>query len=114
MKRCSRCSKEMLDGETKCKHCGFTLEELSTEDKIKTIKIQSVLATRPRKNWLTTLLLCIFFGLLGVHRFYTGNKRIAIAQLLTTGGLGVWVLVDLVLIITDSYRDGAGNSLIHK
>lgn len=114
MKRCPRCSKEILDGFTKCNHCGFTLEAISTEDKIKTIKVQALLANQIRKKWRTTLLLCVFFGFVGAHRFYTNNKRIAVAQLLTTGGLGIWILIDLVLILTDSYRDGAGNSLVHK
>ena len=90
------------------------METISVEDKIKTIKVQNILASQAKKNWETTLLLCIFLGLFGAHRFYTGNKRVAIAQLLTTGGLGLWVLIDLVLIITDSYRDGVGNRLVHK
>jgi len=114
MKRCPFCSKEILDGNTKCKHCGYTLEDISVEDKIKTIKTQNLLANQIRKDRFTTLMLCLFLGLLGVHRYYTGNKRIATAQLLTTGGLGVWVIIDLVLIITGSYRDGAGNALVHK
>jgi TM2 domain-containing membrane protein YozV len=113
MKRCPLCSKEILDG-AKCKYCGYTLEGTSVEEKIKTIKIQNTLANPIRKSWLTTLLLCIFFGLLGVHRFYTGNRRIAIAQLLTTGGLGLWVLIDIILILTGSYRDGLGNKLVRK
>ena len=25
------------------------------------------------KNWLTTLLLCWFFGFFGIHRFYAGK-----------------------------------------
>jgi TM2 domain-containing membrane protein YozV len=104
----------MLDGDVKCKHCGYTLEETTVEDRLKTIKMQHALANQVRRSWRTTLLLCIFFGLLGVHRFYTGNRRIAMGQLLTTGGLGVWVLIDLVLILTGDYRDGAGNSLLHK
>ncbi len=112
--RCPNCSKEMLDGSTKCKHCEFTLENISIEDKIMTIKMNNILANQTRKNWRTTLLLCVFLGFLGAHRFYTGNKRIGTAQLLTTGGCGIWVLIDIVLILTDSYRDGSGNSLIHN
>ena len=111
--RCPSCSKEMQKDTVKCAYCGFTLEA-NIKDKIEMIKMQNVLVKQTRRDWLTTLLLCIFLGLLGVHRFYTGNKRIAAAQLLTTGGLGIWVLIDLVLIITGSYRDGNGNPLIHE
>ena len=61
-----------------------------------------------QKDWLTTLLLCIFLGGLGVHRFYTGHTAIGVVQLLTAGGCGIWVLVDLIMIITDNFRDSNG------
>jgi hypothetical protein len=51
------------------------------------------------RDWMTTAFLCLFLGWLGVHRFYTG------LQLLTFGGFGIWVLVDLVMIYTDSFKD---------
>src|SRR6266702_4319243 len=56
------------------------------------------------KDWMTTLLLCIFLGWLGIHRFYTGHTVIVIIQLLTAGGCGIWVLIDFIMILTDSYR----------
>ncbi len=66
------------------------------------------------KNWLTTLLLCLFLGTFGIHSFYTGKIFIGIAQLLTLGGLGLWVLFDLIMILSDSYIDGNGNELVKK
>lgn len=61
-----------------------------------------------QKDWLTTLLLCIFTGIFGIHRFYTGHIAIGVVQLLTAGGCGIWTLVDLIMIITDNYRDANG------
>ncbi len=61
-----------------------------------------------QKDWLTALLLCIFLGWLGIHRFYTGNTVIGVIQLLTAGGCGIWWIVDFILILTDSYRDSNG------
>ncbi|HEX6108521.1 MAG TPA: TM2 domain-containing protein, partial [Ktedonobacteraceae bacterium] len=49
-----------------------------------------------QKDWLTTLLLCIFLGFLGVHRFYTGHIVIGLIQLFTFGGCGIWWLIDLI------------------
>jgi TM2 domain-containing membrane protein YozV len=65
-----------------------------------------------RKDWLTTLLLCIFLGLLGIHRFYTGHILIGVVQLLTGGLFGIWTIIDLIMIITGSYKDANGNFLI--
>ncbi len=42
-----------------------------------------------QKDWLTTLLLCLFVGIFGVHRFYTGHTVIGSIQLFTFGGCGV-------------------------
>ena len=61
-----------------------------------------------QKDWLTTLLLCIFLGGIGVHRFYTGHTAIGVVQLLTAGGCGIWALVDLIMIITDNFKDSNG------
>lgn len=39
-----------------------------------------------------------FLGGFGAHRFYLGDKGIGVAQVLTLGGLGVWVLIDVFFI----------------
>lgn len=61
-----------------------------------------------QKDWLTALLLCIFVGFLGVHRFYTGHIAIGVVQLLTFGGCGIWWIVDLIMIATGTYTDSNG------
>lgn len=49
---------------------------------------------------LIAALLCIFLGGLGIHRFYLGYTTIGIIQLLTGGGCGIWVIIDLIRILT--------------
>ncbi len=65
-------------------------------------------------DWLITLLLCVFLGAFGVHRFYTKQIGIGILQLLTAGGCGIWIIIDIILIVTNSYRDGNGRELVRK
>ena len=60
------------------------------------------------KDWLVTLLLSIFLGTLGVDRFYLGQTGLGILKLLTCGGAGVWVLIDIILVATDKMRDDRG------
>ncbi|MBK7408153.1 MAG: TM2 domain-containing protein [Saprospirales bacterium] len=62
------------------------------------------------KSQLIALLLVIFLGYLGIHRFYLGYTTIGIIQLLTGGGCGIWALIDLIRIITGDLgpADGSG------
>ena len=53
------------------------------------------------KSQLIALLLCLFIGGIGIHRFYLGYTWQGVVQLLTLGGLGVWALIDLIRIITE-------------
>lgn len=46
-----------------------------------------------------TLLLCIFLGIFGAHRFYEGKIATAVIWLLTGGLMGIGWVIDLVFII---------------
>ncbi len=91
-KFCQNCGNETFQTDIMCVKCGAQLKQ-------------------PGKDWLTTLLLNLFVGYFGIHRFYTGNIGAGVGQLLTAGGCGIWTLIDLILIITDGYKDGEGNPL---
>jgi hypothetical protein len=60
------------------------------------------------KSRLAATLLCFFLGALGVHRFYVGKIGTGVLMIVTLGGLGVWVLVDFIMILLGSFRDKDG------
>ncbi|NLC95464.1 MAG: TM2 domain-containing protein [Bacilli bacterium] len=66
---------------------------------------------KSNKNWVICLLLCIFLGYLGVHRFYVGKIGTGILWLLTVGLFGIGYIVDLLLIATFKFTDANGNKL---
>ena len=91
---CSKCGKEINTDAVICVGCGCTVNQ-----------------PVPPKNdkGLITLVLCLVFGYLGVHRFYSGHTGIGIVQLLTLGGCGIWILIDLIMILTGKFKDSEGN-----
>ena len=101
---CSNCGKEIDDKADVCVHCGVLIKKANNSC-----------------SWLTTLLLCIFLGIIGAHRFYTGYKTIGIIQLLLiiVGSIVVvpaiigiiWVIVDLINILTDKFVTIDGKKL---
>jgi len=57
------------------------------------------------KSFILTLLLCIFLGMYGGHRFYTSKTSTAILMLFTFGGFGIWWIIDFLILITGNLQD---------
>jgi hypothetical protein len=64
-----------------------------------------------KRTWMAALLLSVFVGGLGVDRFYLGRVPSGILKLLTLGGLGIWTLIDIILVATNRMTDGEGRPL---
>jgi hypothetical protein len=108
---CSNCGSQIDDKAVVCPKCGVPTANYSAQS---AAKAQIAGPTAEGYDWLTTLLLCFFVGGLGIHSFYTKKTGIGIAQLLTLGGCGIWALVDLVMIITENFKDAQGRPLVRK
>lgn len=86
-----------------CSHCGENISSLA-----EICPKCGIRQTKKDDKWIVTLLLCLFLGTFGIHRFYTGHIVIGIFQLITLGGCGIWSLIDLILIVTNNYKDSNG------
>ncbi|NVM96373.1 TM2 domain-containing protein [Arthrobacter wenxiniae] len=60
------------------------------------------------KSFVTTWVLALLLGGLGIDRFYLGKVGTGILKLVTLGGLGVWTLVDLIVTLAGKQRDKQG------
>lgn len=60
------------------------------------------------RGFVPMILLCFFLGSLGVHRFYAGKVGTGIVMLLTLGGLGIWTIIDFIIIVTGNFKDKNG------
>ena len=98
LKHCSQCGFQLPSSAKFCTQCGASISSSSN--------------TQSSKSAVTALLLCIFLGSLGIHRFYVGKIKTGILMLLTGGGLGIWTLVDLIQIACCNFTDSENKYLI--
>ena len=94
---CSECGKQISDKATACPECGNQIKSCNSD-----------------KSWVALLLLCLFLGGIGIHRFYVGKIGTGILQLITLGGLGIWSLIDLIIIIVGKFEDKNGNIICNS
>lgn len=58
-----------------------------------------IIQTLQFKDPTTCLIISLLGGALGIDRFYIGDTGLGVAKLITCGGLGIWTIIDLFLIM---------------
>ena len=106
-KRCKYCNEMMPEDSFYCLSCGRTFDDEDDFDNIKK-RVSSTNVAHKNidtsvgvwKNKWISLLLCIFFGVFGVHRFYEEKRVTGFIYLFTFGIFGIGWFIDIILIAT--------------
>lgn len=125
-KKCPMCGAPMENGS--CGYCGYK-EEIPANSTVAAqqggqsfAQPQIIINNQVMPNTVTTrmvsskskmvaLLLCIFTGYLGIHRFYVGKIGSGIIYFLTMGLFGIGWIIDIISIAAGSFKDKYGMPL---
>ena len=106
---CSTCGAKIAKNAVSCPHCGAPVAQNQQQPQIIINNSNSNVNTNTNingggrvgnpKNKYVALLLCIFLGYLGAHKFYEGRVGAGILYLLTVGLFGIGCIVDFFAIL---------------
>lgn len=99
---CRGCGKEIHETAPSCPHCGAPQHATAA------------FGPRSDKDYVVTVLLCFFLGVLGVHRFYVGKIGTGILMLFTFGGFGIWALIDFIMVVLGNFTDSDGLKISNR
>ena len=103
-KYCEFCGNKVAVDAVICPKCGKQLEKLKSDDENANPQIiinnsNTVIGAKKCDKWVA-LLLCIFLGFLGGHKFYEGKAGMGVLYIFTGGLFCVGVIIDLITILT--------------
>ena len=101
-KFCQNCATETNPAAEICVGCGVRLARAigAIADRDVSTKSRLAVTLFAAAGW--------FIIISGIHRFYLGKTGTGILMLLTFGGLGVWTLIDFIMVVAGSMKDKDG------
>lgn len=105
-KFCKFCGEKIASDAVLCPKCGRQVEEIKSSAVQPNIVINNTNSNvntnagngRQKNKWVA-LLLCLFLGYIGAHRFYEGKIATGILWLLTLGLGGIGIFIDFIIIL---------------
>lgn len=76
-------------------------EKVEKETKQRQIELEKENKEKQRKDIIIELIICVFLGVIGGHKFYKGNIKIGILYLFTGGLLGIGWITDIIKLINN-------------
>lgn len=108
---CPQCGAKMAAKDVFCGACSWSPSQAAPPE---TARYGRSVTNPSHFNRLTALLLCLFLGIFGAHRFYVGKTGTAVLFVFTLGGfLCVGAIYDLVMIATGEFTDSEGRRLYY-
>lgn len=107
-KYCKHCGERIPEDAVICTHCGRQVEQLKSEQPQVVINNNNTntnvnrnvnMGYRGEKNKWVALVLCIFLGFLGAHKFYEGKILLGLVYLCTLGLFGIGWIIDIISLL---------------
>lgn len=112
---CPNCGNEITGSPAFCPDCGAKLSNSSVQQPVINNQVHVSVnfsdAFISPKSKGVALLLCIFGGGMGLHHFYVGNFGKGILYCFTMGLFTIGWFIDIIKILTNSFRDRDGRRL---
>ena len=125
--KCPNCGAARYASEAKCRYCGTDYDDIPTargaepqpvmhvhyhqEALQKEVRVERVYVPQPYRsdcNRAVALILCLLFGMLGIHKFYLGKNGLGLLYIFTGGLCGMGIFIDLIVLLIGTPRDGRG------
>lgn len=100
---CKFCGNQVHIEAIMCPKCGRQIEKIKSNDNSSPQVIvnnnNNVINSGKKCDKWISFVLCLFLGVIGVHKFYEGKTGLGILYIFTLGCLGIGVFIELIVIL---------------
>ncbi|GBU24031.1 hypothetical protein R83H12_00652 [Fibrobacteria bacterium R8-3-H12] len=111
---CASCGAVIKQAAEICPKCGVRVKPIATNSAPVQVVVNqnnNAAIQQEQLSKTTALLLALFLGWAGIHRFYVGKSGTGLIYLFSAGICGIGWIIDVLMILTGGFRDSNGNKL---